>query len=230
MAHSNQVAARILSAHGCVACTDVTGFGLLGHLIEMIKFEENPQDPKDDVFTWCDGSTECTAEGGAYNGDNGHMQSNATNDTGHKILDSMMSSITGGISQLGLQTSMQNGPGNRPIVMLNLNAIPVLEGAAECLKMNVLSSLYPENARAVRAVANPEVGASHPAYPLLYDPQTSGGLLAVVPSKSGPDVVASLRNAGYEDSAIIGHVTSSSQLNGFMKDIHDDVHVVLSTN
>lgn len=36
---SNAAAARILSDFHCSACTDVTGFGLIGHLLEMIQFE-----------------------------------------------------------------------------------------------------------------------------------------------------------------------------------------------
>lgn len=37
MTQSNQAAARILRTHGARAATDVTGFGLLGHLVEMVK-------------------------------------------------------------------------------------------------------------------------------------------------------------------------------------------------
>jgi selenide,water dikinase len=36
MLHSNQVAGRILHSHGASACTDITGFGLAGHLLEML--------------------------------------------------------------------------------------------------------------------------------------------------------------------------------------------------
>jgi selenide,water dikinase len=34
---SNQAAARVFESHGVVACTDVTGFGLAGHLLEMLR-------------------------------------------------------------------------------------------------------------------------------------------------------------------------------------------------
>jgi len=37
MRRSNAEAGRILRAHGVTACTDVTGFGLLGHLQEMLR-------------------------------------------------------------------------------------------------------------------------------------------------------------------------------------------------
>lgn len=37
MTQSNAAAAKTLHAHGATAATDVTGFGLLGHLVEMIK-------------------------------------------------------------------------------------------------------------------------------------------------------------------------------------------------
>lgn len=39
MAQSSQDAARILAQFGARACTDVTGFGLLGHLVEMLQSE-----------------------------------------------------------------------------------------------------------------------------------------------------------------------------------------------
>ena len=37
MRTSNATASRILREHGVVACTDVTGFGLAGHLLEMLR-------------------------------------------------------------------------------------------------------------------------------------------------------------------------------------------------
>jgi selenide,water dikinase len=37
MAQSNRAAAQVMRAHGAYAATDITGFGLLGHLVEMVR-------------------------------------------------------------------------------------------------------------------------------------------------------------------------------------------------
>ena len=37
MQQSNEAAAAFLRDYGATACTDVTGFGLLGHLVEMAR-------------------------------------------------------------------------------------------------------------------------------------------------------------------------------------------------
>ena len=44
------------------------------------------------------------------------------------------------------------------------------------------SSLQPENLRARHLIDGMESHAAHPKLPLLFDPQTAGGLLAAVPA------------------------------------------------
>ena len=44
MLQSNHAASKILRQHRTTACTDVTGFGLLGHLLEMIRSTPNQTD------------------------------------------------------------------------------------------------------------------------------------------------------------------------------------------
>ncbi len=133
MCVSNAAGAKILARFGATACTDLTGFGLLGHLVEMTR--------------------------------------------------------PSGVD-----------------IELDLGTLPVLDGAEETAAAGILSSLQPANVRLRRALANQADFVRHPRYPLIFDPQTAGGLLASVPAESATRCVAELRAAGYAHTAIIGRV------------------------
>ncbi|MEX2475633.1 selenide, water dikinase SelD, partial [Marinobacter sp.] len=133
MIQSNQSAAHCLHRFGSKACTDVTGFGLLGHLVEMTR-------------------------------------------------------------PSGVDAE------------LDLSAIPVLPGAEETAAAGILSSLQPANIRLRRGIRDQERWVNHPRYPLIFDPQTAGGLLASVPAAVADDCVRELKALGYPHTAIIGRV------------------------
>ena len=130
MLQSNRAAAEILIRHGARACTDVTGFGLAGHLVEMVR---------------------ASAAG----------------------------------------------------VALAAADLPMLDGAPDCLAAGIESSLHRQNARQARAIRNIDAAALHP---IMFDPQTAGGLLASVPGDRAAVCLAVLREAGCGDAAIIGVV------------------------
>jgi selenide, water dikinase len=133
MTHPSAAAASILVRHGVHAATDVTGFGLLGHLVEMVRAAE---------------------------------------------VDATLA----------------------------VESIPLLDGARETVALGILSSLQPQNVRLRRAIRDLDVVGTHPLYPLLFDPQTAGGLLAAVPVVNASSCVAALRAAGYASAAVIGFV------------------------
>ncbi len=137
MIQSNRAGAETLIAHGAHACTDVTGFGLLGHLVEMVRASE---------------------------------------------VD----------------------------VTLDLGAIPYLDGAEACVRAGIVSSLQPQNVRLRRAIVNLDEAGRDPRYPLIFDPQTAGGLLASVPGDRVDDCIAALKTLGYEHTAVIGSVEVQS--------------------
>ncbi len=125
--HSNAEAVFIGGELGVNACTDISGFGLFGHLQEMTRSAK----------------MSCS---------------------------------------------------------LHLNAIPMLPGAEALTVAGVRSSLYGDNRQAasVGELANPR-------FPLLFDPQTQGGLLFAMPVKQALHCVALLNAVGYT-AAIIGQV------------------------
>ncbi len=133
MVQSNKEAAQCLRRHGSKACTDVTGFGLLGHLVEMTR-------------------------------------------------------------PSGVDAE------------LDLGAIPILPGAEETAAAGILSSLQPANIRLRRGIRDQEKWVKHPRYPLIFDPQTAGGLLASVPADKAEACVSELKALGYPHTAIIGRV------------------------
>jgi len=95
--------------------------------------------------------------------------------------------------------------------VLEIDAIPMLDGAAETVAAGILSSLQPANLRLRRGVAELEQAARHPHFPLLFDPQTAGGLLASVPADQAGACVAELQRAGYPAAAVIGRVETRGE-------------------
>ena len=134
---SNRLGARCLFEHGATACTDLTGFGLLGHLVEMTR-------------------------------------------------------------------------PSRVDAELNLTALPLLDGAEECIAAGIVSSLQSANVRLRRALRNQEDMVKHPRYPLIFDPQTAGGLLASVPPNRVEACISELRLLGYAKTVAVGRIMAQT--------------------
>lgn len=127
--HSQAQAARILSPH-THAMTDITGFGLAGHLDEILR-----------------------------------------------------------ASGVGAQ--------------LDLQAIPLFDGAEDLAARGTASTLAPANRAALLGrISAPQT----PRAALLFDPQTTGGLLAAVPAPQAAALLHTLNEAG-TPAASIGTIT-----------------------
>ncbi len=137
----NGAAGKLARQHQASAATDVTGFGLVGHLLEMLTADE-------------------------------HLT-----------------------------------------VALDLDRIGALPGARNCLQHGLRSTADRAN-QTRRASLAPHQGHSvDPAdIDLLFDPQTSGGLLISIAPDRAPSLLIDLHGAGYGDAAIIGRVHLSDRL------------------
>ena len=89
-------------------------------------------------------------------------------------------------------------------IPLKLSMMPVMNGAKESLNsLGISSSLHEANKRSSRLF-----GLNQNAE-ILFDPQTSGGLLFCVSEKDASVFAPGLIEAGYANSSIVGRVTDS---------------------
>ena len=98
---------------------------------------------------------------------------------------------------------------SKTAAVVDLDAVPALPGVLALLARGVRSTAHPENARARRAIRIDPAAARRPALDILFDPQTSGGLLLGVRPDRADAALLALREAGDTAAAVIGEVTAS---------------------
>lgn len=111
---------------------------------------------------------------------------------------SAMTDITG-FGHLGEMLSASGA-----IAELSLASVPLYAGALHLAQAGVASTLLPEN---LRLTALLRMAVDDATRALLFDPQTSGGLLAGIPADRAGPCVAALKSAGYGHAAAIGRIS-----------------------
>jgi len=90
-------------------------------------------------------------------------------------------------------------------IELQLSKVPVMNGAVECLhSLGITSSLHEANKRASG------LSGMNSDAEILFDPQTSGGLLFSVPAEESGNLISTLIGGGYAVASIVGQVSDSS--------------------
>ncbi len=130
----NRIPAEIMAGYEVHACTDITGFGLLGHAAEMI------------------------GEGG-----------------------------------MGMT--------------IRSSQVPVFHEALEFAGMGLIPAGTYRNQDFRAGMVDVAEGIPDDLVKVLYDPQTSGGLLIALPADEAGKLLAELKTGGVGDAAIIGEVT-----------------------
>lgn len=92
---------------------------------------------------------------------------------------------------------------------INLDQVPFLPGALTHAHDGISSSLYAQNAHALNSVnVSNELQQKFKSHcDLLVDPQTNGGLLALLPESQAQACLVDMKQY-YPDAAIIGHLTA----------------------
>ena len=135
MAKLNRKSAEVMEKYSVHACTDITGFGLLGHLAEMV-----------------DGS------------------------------------------MLGM--------------MIDSNRLPVIPGTDEYAKMGFIPGGAYKNREFRETMVEISSTVDRPLQDILFDPQTSGGLLICIDDIYADAMVRDLKNKGIDCPTVIGEVVS----------------------
>jgi len=135
MATLNRDAAEVMNDYPVRACTDITGFGLIGHLAEM-------------------------------------------------VVD----------SNYGIEIWSEK--------------IPVIPKALEYAGMGLVPAGAYKNREFREQMVDFAASVDRLIQDILFDPQTSGGLLICVKRESGDDLVKSLKTKGIDSTAVIGEVLS----------------------
>jgi selenide,water dikinase len=137
MRELNRAAAEAMTAAGVTTATDITGFGLAGHLGEIAE-------------------------------------------------------------QSGVEVEVYG------------DAIPVFSGVLDLIREGVISGAVERNREYASRHVKRAKGVPEDLETLLYDPQTSGGLLIAVRKSKAPALLAALHKKGVAAAAAIGRVTRKS--------------------
>ena len=96
-------------------------------------------------------------------------------------------------------------------VEIYIDRIPLLPGAANLARLGITSSLQPQNIRIRHSISDNANLAAHASYPLLFDPQTAGGLLASVAGAHADECLQRLKGLGYNHAEIVGRVIETTE-------------------
>ncbi len=135
-----------------------------------------------------------------------------SNRTAAEILQAHHASACTDITGFGFAGHLQRLlAGQKLNAEVHIKLMPTLPGALAALEQGLASSLQPKNLRFGNIVAGTPAITATAAYQLLFDPQTSGGLLACVPAASAADCVSALRDAGYPAAVALGTLSSHGE-------------------
>ena len=107
--------------------------------------------------------------------------------------------------------SMQLAKASGVNLIIDANKLPVLEGAINAVENSFLTRGDKSNREYTKKFYAAKGEINKTIEHLIFDPQTSGGLLISVPEKNAESLLKDLRSGGDEKANIIGHVDKLSE-------------------
>jgi selenide,water dikinase len=107
--------------------------------------------------------------------------------------------LAGHLSELAVQSGVE--------LEVYGEAIPVFDAVLDLIRDGVISGAVERNREYASAFVRRARGVGEDLETLLYDPQTSGGLLIAVRRSKAPALLAVLKRKGVAGAAVIGRVT-----------------------
>ncbi len=96
--------------------------------------------------------------------------------------------------------------GSGATIILTHASLPLYPGALEMYRKGETTGSNPANRQMTKEYLDIRVSLSQAEEELLFDPQTSGGLLLSVPGAQAKDVLRALQHAGIQYATQIGEV------------------------
>ena len=92
---------------------------------------------------------------------------------------------------------------------LSFRSLPVFSAVVACLEHEILGGAIERNQEYAMAWVKAAEGVDDRALAVLYDPQTSGGLLIALPPKSASEFVREMHRRHHEATAVIGRLIAN---------------------
>ena len=111
--------------------------------------------------------------------------------------------ITGfGLAGHALEMAKASGA----LLQITIDSLPIMEEALAMYQRGMTTGVNRFNEKLVKDFLRDECTLPAIQKEILYDPQTSGGLMAALPASQAPELVRLLKEAGTPSAAIIGAV------------------------
>ncbi len=107
--------------------------------------------------------------------------------------------------------ALEMAQGSEAALTIDLDALPVMAQAMEMYQSGVTTGVNRHNREKAMPHLRLEQSATLDRQEILFDPQTSGGLLVALPEKQADAALDQLHQFGLEQAAIVGHASQHEE-------------------